>query len=135
MKTDNLGSFAILLVRVTVGVIFFAHGLQKLGAFGGSGIEGFSGMLKELSFASPILWAWIVVAVETLGGLFLILGILPRINAALIAVVMAVAIAKIHWAKGFFAMQGGFEYPLLILATCLSLAITGGGKFSLYDKF
>ncbi len=135
MDTNSPVDSAILFIRVTLGVIFLAHGLQKtFGLFGGPGVEGVTGMLKGMGFAFPGIWAWILCLTELMGGLFLILGILPRISAALIAIVMVVAIAKVHGPKGLLG-QGGFEYPLLILMTCISLMITGGGKFSLFDKF
>ncbi|MGD9015629.1 MAG: DoxX family protein [Candidatus Omnitrophota bacterium] len=136
MIKGNLSSIAIFILRVTLGVIFLAHGLQKLfGVFGGSGIEGFSQMLAGLNLTPANFLAWLVAIIEALGGLFLIFGILPRLSSALIAVIMAVAIAKIHAANGFFAMKGGFEYQLLILAVCLLFVFTGGGKFSLLNKW
>ncbi len=136
MNMDNLTNIAILVLRIAVGVIFLAHGMQKLfGAFGGSGIEGFSGMLKGLGFAAPVFWSWVAAIAEGLGGLFLLLGVIPRISAALIAIVILVAIAKVHGPKGFFMMQGGFEYQFLILMTCIALMFTGGGKLSLFNKF
>jgi len=132
----NLSNFAIFILRATLGVIFLVHGLQKLfGVFGGSGIEGFTQMLAGLNFAPANFWAWLVAIIEALGGLFLIFGILPRLSSALIAVIMVVAIAKIHAANGLFAMKGGFEYQLLIVAVCLLFVFTGGGKFSLLNKW
>ncbi len=136
MDTNNPIDSAIFFIRATLGVIFLAHGLQKtFGLFGGPGVEGVTGMLKSMGFAYPVMWAWILSLTELIGGLFLILGILPRISAALIAIIMVVAIVKVHGPKGLFSMQGGFEYQLLILMTCISLMITGAGKFSLFDKF
>ncbi|MFC1658291.1 DoxX family protein [Candidatus Omnitrophota bacterium] len=136
MEKGNLANIAILFLRVALGVIFLAHGLQKLvGAFGGGGIEGVSRMMQGLHFAPANFWAWVVALVESVGGLFLILGVLPRLSAALIAVVMVVAIAKVHFANGLFAAKGGFEFALLILATCLFFIATGAGKFSLFNRW
>ncbi len=136
MDKNSMADVAIFFVRVALGVIFLAHGMQKLfGAFGGSGIDGFSQMLKALGFATPIFWAWVVGLVEGVGGLFLLLGILPRVSAALIGIVMIVAIVKVHGPKGFFMMQGGFEYPFLILMACIAVLFSGGGKLSLFDRF
>ncbi len=129
-------SWAIFILRLCLGVIFVAHGLQKVfGLFGGPGIEGFSKMITGIGANPALFWAWAVAIVELLGGIFLILGVLPRLSAAAIGVVMIVAIITIHGAKGFFMSGGGFEYQLLILAACLSLALTGAGKFSLFNKF
>ena len=136
MGRNSVVDAAILVLRIAIGVIFLAHGMQKLfGLFGGSGINGFAEMLKSLGFASPLFWARVAAAAEGLGGLFLLLGVVPRIGAGLIAIVMLVAIAKVHGPKGFFMMQGGFEYQFLILMTSLALILAGAGKFSLYDRW
>ncbi len=126
------GLFAI---RAALAVIFIFHGLQKLtGAFGGSGIQGFSEMLTGMGFGMPYLWAWFVALIETLGGVCLLLGLCPRISAALIGIIMLVAIAQVHGKKGFFFMNGGFEYQFLILANCAAILCMVGGKYSFYDK-
>jgi putative oxidoreductase len=136
METHKLTDIALFIIRVAVGAIFVAHGMQKLfGAFGGSGIDGFASMLTNLGFTAPVFWAWVAALAEGAGGLFLILGVLPRISAGLIAATMVVAIVAVHGPKGFFAMKGGFEYQFLILMVCSALMITGSGKLSLYNKF
>lgn len=127
--------FAALPLRLGLGVIFIAHGLQKaFGAFAGPGIEGFSKFLSSLGFAPAGLWAYAAAYTELLGGLFLILGIATRISSGLIFIVIAVAALKVHLAKGFFLSSGGFEYTLLILCACLSLIIYGPGKWSITKK-
>jgi putative oxidoreductase len=128
--------YALLVLRFAAGIIFLAHGMQKLfGAFGGSGIKGFSDSLKGLGFSAPLFWAWVAALGEWLGGLFLLLGVIPRISAGVIAIIMIVAIIKVAGKKGFFMMDGGCEYQFFILMTCIALMLTGGGKFSLYDKW
>jgi putative oxidoreductase len=74
-----------------------------------------------------------VTYIEFIGGICLILGVLTRAVAGLIACVIAVALVKVHLANGFFA-PAGFEYTLLILSACATLFISGGGKFSLWKK-
>jgi putative oxidoreductase len=129
-------SLGLLFLRLGLGVVFLAHGLQKtLGLFGGPGIEGMSKMLAGLGFSLATPFAWIVGLGEFLGGLCILLGIFPRISASIIAIIMLVAIFKVHLKNGFFAMGGGFEYPFLILFCCLCLIITGSGKLSLFDRF
>jgi len=129
-------NIAIFILRLGIGIIFMAHGSQKLfGAFGGSGLKGFSGMLDGLGFKPALFWAWLVALSEGLGGLFIALGIIPRISAFLIASTMVVAILKIHGPKGFFMSGGGFEYQFLILMSCICLMIGGGGKISIFNKF
>ncbi|MGB2630903.1 MAG: DoxX family protein [Candidatus Omnitrophota bacterium] len=135
MGSARFDDVAIFILRVTVGAILLAHGLQKLlGAFGGPGIQGTATMLSGMGFAPAEIWAWVLALGESLGGLFLILGILPKLSALAIAIVMIVAIVRVHGPKGFFMMKGGFEYPLLILSVCITIMITGAGKYSLFNK-
>ncbi|MCX5700029.1 MAG: DoxX family protein [Candidatus Omnitrophica bacterium] len=123
---------AILILRLGLGIMFVAHGLQKaFGLFDGPGIAGFSGMLSGLGFNPPIFWAYIAAYAELIGGLFLILGFLSRGSAAMLLVLIIVATWKVHLAKGFFLSQGGFEYTFIIAVVCLSLILLGPGKFSI----
>lgn len=127
---------AVFCLRLALGIIFAAHGSQKLfGAFGGPGIEGVVQMMKGMKFASPETWAWILSLSEFLGGIFVFLGILPRLGAGVIAVVMAVAILKVHLPHGLFMAQGGFEYPFVLFMVSVSIVLTGGGRFSVFNKF
>src|SRR5580698_11448483 len=110
------------ILRLVLGVIFFAHGAQKmLGWFGGPGFSGTMGMFTGyMHIPAPL--AFLAMAAEFLGGLGLILGFLTRIAAFGIAVNMVVAIATVHRAFGFFMNWNGnqkgegFEYHLLVLA-------------------
>lgn len=135
MSEERSRDLALLVLRLAVGVIIGAHGLQKvLGLWGGPGIENFAGFMKQLGFTPPVVWAWIAGLSETIGGVFLVLGVLPRLSAAFVGATMAVAIYKVHWDNGLFAANNGFEYPLLILCVCLSLIMAGAGRISLYDR-
>ena len=123
----------ILVLRLALGVMFIAHGLQKsFGLFGGPGIEGFSRMLSGLGFAPATLWAYIAAYTELLGGLLLILGIQVRPAAALLLILIVTAAVKVHLEKGFFLSNGGFEYTFIIAAICISLILLGAGKFSVF---
>lgn len=136
MDQSKSRDIAIFILRLCLGIIFVAHGLQKVfGLFGGPGIEGFAKMVAGVGANPALFWAWAVAIVELLGGIFLILGILPRLSAAAIGAIMIVAIVAIHGGKGFFMSAGGFEYQLLILGVCLSIVLTGAGKISLFNKF
>ena len=136
MSGTKLADVGILILRITLGVIFLAHGLQKLlGAFSGPGIKGTASMLSGIGFTPPEIWAWVLASAETVGGLFLILGILPKTCAFVIAIIVIIAIVRIHGPKGFFITKGGFEYQLLMLSACIYIMITGGGKYSLLDKW
>src|ERR1700726_2436355 len=133
--TEN--SAAIAILRFVLGVIFFAHGAQKmLGWFGGYGFRGtmafFTGVMHL-----PVLFAFLALTAEFFGGLGLILGFLTRIAALGIFFNMVVAIAMVHYRFGFFmnwtgAQKGeGFEYHLLVLAITAFLMIRGAGGVSI----
>jgi putative oxidoreductase len=136
MNKENALNLALLILRVALGVIMALHGAQKVfGVLGGSGIEPFSEMIKGLGFAPPVVWAWVVALSEFIFGIFLVLGIVPRISASVIAVIMAVAIIKVHGPNGFFMSKNGYEYQLLLMASCICLILNGSGKMSILDRF
>ena len=136
--TDN--STATMIIRVMLGLVFFAHGAQKmLGWFGGYGFSGTMGFFTG-SLHIPAVFAFLAIAAEFFGGLGLIFGLLTRVAAFGIAVNMLVAIAMVHSHFGFFmnwsgTQKGeGFEYHLLALAMCLLLMIEGAGALSVDQK-
>ena len=132
--TDD--DFATAILRLVLGVVFFAHGAQKmLGWFGGYGFSGTMGFFTgTMHIPAPL--AFLAIAAEFFGGLGLILGFLTRIAAFGITVNMLVAIATVHGPNGFFmnwsgTQKGeGIEYHLLTLATTAFLMIRGAGAFS-----
>src|SRR5580692_10420569 len=128
---------ATAMVRLVLGVIFFAHGAQKmLGWFGGYGFAGTMGFFTG-AMHIPALFAFLAICAEFFGGLGLIVGFLTRIAALGIAFNMVVAVAMVHQHFGFFmnwtgAQKGeGFEYHLLILAVTTFLMIRGAGAASI----
>lgn len=135
MKRETIVDAALLVARIALGGTMAAHGAQKIfGIWGGPGMEGFTAMLGGLGFAVPAIWAWAASLAEFAGGLFIVLGILPRVSASLIAATMFVAAVFVHGKNGFFAMNGGFEYPLFVMLIAVSLAIAGSGKLSVFNK-
>jgi len=128
---------SLLLVRLLLGAVMFPHGAQKvLGWWGGPGLSAtIQGFTTHMGI--PLVFAWLAVAAEFLGALGLIVGLLTRVAAFGIAVVMAVAVAMVHVKNGFFMnwmgnQKGeGFEYHVLAVAAALVLMIDGGGKSSL----
>ncbi|MBF0215501.1 MAG: DoxX family protein [Candidatus Omnitrophica bacterium] len=117
-----------------LGSIFFAHGAQKLfGMFGGIGIEGTTRMMEGLGFYAPETCAVVWSFIEFFGGIFLAFGVLARYAALLLSFIMAISILKINASYGFFIQNGGYEYNLLIIVSCLPVILLGGGKWSLWD--
>jgi putative oxidoreductase len=131
------GDWGTTIVRIVLGVVFFAHGAQKaLGWFGGAGLENTLRVFREqLHIPTPL--TLLSVAAEFLGGLGLMVGLLSRIAALGIAVVMLVALITVHGKFGFFMnwygeKKGhGIEYHVLVLALALAVVIKGAGAFSL----
>jgi putative oxidoreductase len=131
--TDDL---AITILRLTLGVVFFAHGAQKaLGWFGGFGFSATMGFFTQQAHI-PAPFAFLAICAEFLGGIGLLLGLLGRVAAFGIACNMVVAIAMVHRHFGLFAnwygtQKGeGIEYHLLAIAIALAIMIKGSGDFS-----
>ena len=122
----------LLLIRIVLGVVFAAHGAQKLfGWFGGFGIAGTGGWLASMGFRPARLHATVSGLSEFGGGLLLAFGLLTPLGAAAVAGVMIVAIATVHVPNGFFNSSGGYEFNLTLAVTALALAFTGPGRYSL----
>ncbi len=124
------------VLRLVLGVVFFAHGAQKmLGWFGGYGFKGTMGFFTQMLHI-PAPFALLAIAAEFFGGIGLILGLLTRIAAFGISVNMLVAIFMVHLPNGLFMnwtgqQKGeGYEYHLLVLAITAVLMIRGAGAFS-----
>lgn len=129
MATGN-GAGALAL-RVPVGIIFAAHGAQKLfGWFGGYGLDGTGQFFGSIGLNPGYLMALLAGAAESFGGLALVVGLLVRPAAAALAFAMLVAIFAVHFSKGFFLDKGGYEYALALFAASLSLLFSGAGRFS-----
>lgn len=126
---DHSGALAL---RIPVGIIFAAHGAQKLfGWFGGGGLEGTGQFFGSLGLNPGYLMALLAGATEFFGGLALVAGLLVRPAAAALAFAMLIAIFSAHWGQGFFAAGGGYEYALALAAAALSLLLSGAGRYSL----
>jgi putative oxidoreductase len=130
--TSTQAGWGPLALRLAAGVIFFAHGAQKLfGWFGGHGLEGTAGWMASIGLQPGLLMALLAGGAEFLGGLALILGVLVRPFAALLAFTMVVAIFTVHFEHGLFIANGGYEFALAMLAISVSLVFTGAGRASL----
>ena len=135
---DATDLIAPLMLRIPLGLIFMAHGSQKLlGLFGGKGLTAtFAGFERDLGI--PAIFTLLAIIAEFGGGFGILTGFLTRLSAAGISAVMLVAIYKIHWAHGFFlnmnclAGRGhGIEYNIALLGIALYLMIAGGGRWCL----
>ena len=134
-STSN--DLTLTILRLVLGVVFFAHGAQKmLGWFGGYGFHGTMGFFTaKMGIPAPL--AFLAICAEFFGGLGLIVGLLSRIAAFGITVNMLVAIVTVHAANGFFMNWSGqqkgegFEYHLLAITIALVLMVKGSGAFSI----
>ncbi len=122
---------ALLLMRVILGLLLAAHGSQKLfGWFGGGGLKGSTRMIQSLNIHPPVFWAYANGICEFGGGILTAVGFLWPIGPLMIIANMLVAIAKVHWEKGFWSTKGGYEYDLTLLINALALAMIGAGRYS-----
>jgi putative oxidoreductase len=128
--------WTLTLMRLVVGVVFFAHGAQKmLGWFGGYGFSGTMGYFTHSGIPVPL--AFLAIAAEFFGGMGLVVGLLSRVAAFGIVVNMVVAVLTVHLSNGFFmnwsgAQKGeGFEYHLLAIALGLAILVRGAGAASI----
>lgn len=133
-QTDD--SWVGLILRLTLGLVMFPHGAQKLlGWYGGFGFDGTLGFFTE-KMGIPWIIAFLIIMGESFGSLGLIAGFLTRFSAASIGVIMVGAITLVHLPNGFFMnwfgkqAGEGYEYHLLVLGIAIALTITGAGKWS-----
>lgn len=121
---------AVLVLRLVLGVIFFAHGAQKVfGWYGGPGLAATVQGMGGMGIPAPL--ALLAAFTELLGGLGVLVGLLTRLAALGLAVTMSVAVLKVHLSGGLFAANNGFEFPLALLAISLALVAYGAGRWSL----
>lgn len=137
-QTDE--SWTGLILRLTLGLVMFPHGAQKLlGWYGGFGFSGTMGFFTDVMHL-PWIIAFLVIIGESFGSVALLLGLLTRFTAASLAVIMVGAIVTTHIPHGFFMnwfgkQQGeGFEYHLLVIGIAAALLLTGAGKWSVDQK-
>jgi putative oxidoreductase len=128
-------SNATLPLRLIAGVIFTAHGAQKLFAwFGGYGLEATGQWMESIGITPGYLMALMAGSAEFFGGLLLIVGLLTRPTSFVLAITMAVAIVTVHLEHGLLMSNNGYEFALILLATSISLMVSGAGKLSLDNK-
>ena len=128
--------FALTVLRLVLGIIFLAHGCQKmLGWFGGYGFSGTMNFFTQ-EMHIPAVFAFLAIAAEFFGGLGLVLGVLTRVAAFGVAVNMLVAVIMVHSPNGLFMNWSGqqkgegIEFHLLVIAMTVVLMISGAGALS-----
>jgi putative oxidoreductase len=119
---------ALLLARVGIGLVFFAHGWQKLFT---NGVDGTSAFFGQAGVPMPTLSAWFAAVVELVGGAALILGIAVPAAALLLVIDMIGAFLFVHAGNGLFMEKNGYELVLALAAASLVLGALGAGRFSL----
>jgi putative oxidoreductase len=136
-----MAGWGLTVLRVAVGIVFLAHGAQKLfGAFGGGGLAGTAAYFTflQLTPAYPLAVLWAVL--EFGCGALLFLGAWTRWAAIPLAIGMAVAVWRVHLPNGFFmnwalapGIGHGYEMNLVLIGACVCLSLTGAGELSV-DK-
>lgn len=127
MIDPRLAPYALLLLRVSLGVMFVAHAWLKLGVFT---VPGFAGFLGQLGL--PGFLAWPIILAELIGGIALILGLYARaVSVALLPVLLGALM--VHAGNGwvFNAPNGGWEYPAFLAVAALVQALAGDGALAL----
>jgi putative oxidoreductase len=129
---SQLLDLGLLLIRVVLGLIFGAHGAQKLfGWFGGYGLAGTGGFMESLGFRPGKTFAAEAAFGEFVGGVLFALGFLGAVGPALMLSVMIVAIITVHRKNPFFVTTNGMEHPLMFATVAVGIALTGPGRYSL----
>jgi putative oxidoreductase len=123
--------WGITILRVMVGIVFLAHGGQKVFVYGFSGVQGAFG---QMGIPMPAVMGPFVALLELVGGLMLVVGVGTRWVSVLFAIEMAVAVLKVHLANGFF-LPGGFEFALMMFAASCAVALEGPGAAALGRTF
>ncbi|WP_217512975.1 DoxX family protein [Vibrio metschnikovii] len=129
---ESKSGYSTLALRIPIGIVFMAHGAQKLfGWFGGYGLEGTGQWMASIGLGPGMLMAFLAGSGEFFGGLAIFLGILTRPAAAVLSITMLVAIFAVHFEHGLFMSNGGYEFALALLAASVSLMMSGAGKLSI----
>jgi len=127
MNQSTLTTTALTVLRVIAGFLFAAHGWQKFNEFT---IAGTQASFAKMGVPAAELAAPAIATLELVGGIALILGVLTRVFAALLALNMLGAFFLVHASAGVFVGNGGYELVLLLAAGALAIALAGAGRFS-----
>ncbi len=127
----TISDLALLLLGLTVGLTFAAHGAQKaFGWWGGPGLGGWQAAMDHMGFRPARLFAAVSMLAELAGGLFLAVGFLTPVAAAILVAQSTVIILHVHLPKGFWSAKGGLEFALQLGVGALVLGLAGRGAAS-----
>lgn len=131
---------ALLVLRIVAGLTFAAHGAQKaFGWWGGPGPERWHGAIHSMGFRPSRLFWFLSMTAELAGGLFLALGLLTPLAAAVLLAQSMVIVFHVHWSKGFFNTRGGWEFALQLASAAFAIGLAGPGQasidYALRDSF
>lgn len=122
----------LLIIRLVVGLIFAAHGAQKLfGWFGGYGPKGTGGWMESIGIKPGVAAAVMAGLVEFVGGIAFASGLFTPVVAVLLALTMIVAMIKVHAPNGFWATANGVELNVILMVVLIGVAFTGAGAYSI----
>lgn len=128
---NTRAGYGLTVLRIIVGIIFIAHGSQKLfGAFGGYGLEGTGQFMESLGLTPGYLMALLSGSAEFFGGLALLIGLLVRPAAVVLILLLVVAIFSVHIGNGLFMANNGYEFALALLGGSIAVLIEGAGRLS-----
>ena len=129
--TSNNADLAALILRVALGALFLAHASLKIFVFTPAGTAGF---FQSIGLPGPL--AYLVIAIEVLGGIALIAGFRTRIISLVLIPVLLGAIATVHFSAGFFFSNanGGWEYPAFWIVALVVQALLGDGAAAVGTK-
>lgn len=133
MKNGMNPELGLTILRIVLGVIFIAHGIPKLSG----GIEETVGFFGALGIPAPVVAAWFIALLETLGGLMLLVGFLVTPVSLLLVAHMLTGIVLVHAPNGFYVIgpgQGGVEFNLLLIASLLALVFCGAGLAAIDNR-
>ena len=127
MNRPAVRDAALLIFRAVLGVIFVAHGVDKMFF---SGMDEITGQFSALGVPQPHTSAYLAAFAEMLGGAALVVGLLTTFVAGALALLMACALYFVHMGNGLFAADGVVEYPLVLIVSLLMIVVFGSGRAS-----